>query len=581
MHPIALLAAFVLTRPVAPAPETVLVTFQATSSWSTGFQGEIVLTNQASYTIYDWKLTFDFSHSISSIWNGSVAAHSGSKYVLSAAQATWEDGDLSPGESVAIGFIASPSPPTLPIQIDLNGAPVVLGVPSPAPPPLTPNAAPQWPERVLAPYIDATAWPPFDFVAAAQQQGQRWFSLGFIVAKPGTAGNPEPSWGGYYSISSQYLLPELNALRELGGDAVVSFGGAAGTELAAAATSVASLQAAYQAVIDAYALRRVDFDIEGAWLADAPSVARRSQAIAGLQSAAAAAGRPLDVTFTLPVLPTGLTAAGVALLDSALAAGVDIRCVNIMAMDYGDSAAPNPSGQMGSYAIAAATSTFLQVSSVYAAHGKVLSSDAAWRKVGVTPMIGVNDVQTEVFTLADAAQLLGFANTQHLGMLSFWSANRDQPCPGGALGVVLSTCSGIAQPSFGFTQILRSYTTGTWRDLGQAKPGALGLPQLTGSGDLLPGASYTIALSNGQPLQPLYLLVGAAASNLSILDVVLVPSLDALYNGMTGPAGSVAASGIWPAGLPTGASFFYQCILADPTAPFGFTVSNALQASAP
>ena len=44
----------------------------------------------------------------------------------------------------------------------------------------------------------------------------------------------------------------------------MSFGGAAGTEVAAKCSSAASLKAAYKTVIDRYNLTRVDFDIEGA-----------------------------------------------------------------------------------------------------------------------------------------------------------------------------------------------------------------------------------------------------------------------------------------------------------------------------
>jgi hypothetical protein len=48
----------------------------------------------------------------------------------------------------------------------------------------------------------------------------------------------------------------------------------------------------------------------------------------------------LTVSFTLPVLPTGLTADGVSMLQDAHAAGVRIDVINLMTMDYGDSAAP-------------------------------------------------------------------------------------------------------------------------------------------------------------------------------------------------------------------------------------------------
>ena len=41
------------------------------------------------------------------------------------------------------------------------------------------------------------------------------------------------------------------------------------------------MQAQYQAVIDAYTLTAIDFDIEGVAVADGPSVDRRNAAIAG------------------------------------------------------------------------------------------------------------------------------------------------------------------------------------------------------------------------------------------------------------------------------------------------------------
>ncbi len=57
-----------------------------------------------------------------------------------------------------------------------------------------------------------------------------------------------------------------------------------------------------------------------------------------------------------------------------------------MAMDYGDSAAPDPAGRMGTYAIQAATNAYNQARSVG------LSST----KMGIIPMIGMNDVMSEV-----------------------------------------------------------------------------------------------------------------------------------------------------------------------------------------
>ena len=50
------------------------------------------------------------------------------------------------------------------------------------------------------------------------------------------------------------------------------------------------------------------------------------------------------------------------------------------------------------------------------------------RRIEVTPMIGVNDETSNVFTLDDARKLASFARSYGLGGLHFWSLNRDRPC---------------------------------------------------------------------------------------------------------------------------------------------------------
>jgi len=74
--------------------------------------------------------------------------------------------------------------------------------------------------------------------------------------------------------------------------------------------------AAYQSAVSAYSLTQIDFDIEGSAVADHVSIDRRSQAIAALQRTAAAAGKTLGVTLTLPILPSGLTADGLYVVQS-------------------------------------------------------------------------------------------------------------------------------------------------------------------------------------------------------------------------------------------------------------------------
>src|SRR5205807_8826391 len=114
-------------------------------------------------------------------------------------------------------------------------------------------------------------------------------------------------------------------------DVKISFGGATGVELAQACTDVNALTAEYQAVIDAYKLKFIDLDIEGAAVAEPASLERRSKALAALQKR----NPGLRVSLTLPVLPEGLTADGLNVVKLARDAGVNIDLVNIMAMDYG------------------------------------------------------------------------------------------------------------------------------------------------------------------------------------------------------------------------------------------------------
>jgi hypothetical protein len=308
---------------------------------------------------------------------------------------------------------------------------------------------------MFAPYVDMTLWPTHDLVSAARDQHIKFFTLAFVVADP----QGKPAWGGYseYALGTEFdtkMRAQIAAVRALGGDVIVSFGGASNQELAEVITSATALQAAYQSIIDAYGLTQIDFDIEGGALAQRASVDRRNVAIAGLQQAAAAAGRKLDVSYTLPVLPTGFTPDGTYLLQSAVQRGVNIDVVNIMALDYGDSAAPNPQGRMGDYAIQAATSLFNQLKTVY---GSARTDAQLWAMVGSTPMIGLNDVTTEVFDQQEAREVLAFAEQHGIGRLSFWSLNRDKQNTAGRLNYVDLMSSSILQSPFEFSQIFGAF----------------------------------------------------------------------------------------------------------------------------
>ncbi|HEX4142939.1 MAG TPA: cellulose binding domain-containing protein [Pirellulales bacterium] len=317
----------------------------------------------------------------------------------------------------------------------------------------TPAATAAWPAQFFAPYVDVTLYPTYNLVTTTQTGGIKYYTLAFITADS----NNQPAWGGYssYEINGgafdMALRQQVASVRSLGGDVMASFGGAAGQELAQVITSVPQLTAAYQTVVTDYNLTHLDFDIEGAAEADHASIDRRSQALAALEQTAAAAGHPLQIWYTLPVLPSGLTADGLYVLQSALKYGVQLAGVNIMTMDYGESAAPNPQGQMGEYAIQAADSLFGQLQTLY---GTSKTSAQLWSMVGITPMIGLNDDTNEVFDEAAAEQVTAFAQQHGIGRISMWSLNRDTQ--GTTQTYVDDTSSSINQNAFDFSKIFEA-----------------------------------------------------------------------------------------------------------------------------
>jgi chitinase len=194
-------------------------------------------------------------------------------------------------------------------------------------------------------------------------------------------------------------------------------------------------------VIDRYHITSIDFDIEGAAEQNQASLALRDKAIAGLE----AANPDLKVSYTLPVLPTGLDGSGLGILQAAKHDGVRLDLVNIMTMDYGQSVDNN--GQMGLDAIDATQATEQQLNSLGMTN----------TKLGITPMIGVNDITSEVFTLADATQLLNFAKSDpRVSELSMWSVARDN---GNTAGATFSTFDsrGLAQSPYQFSGIFHQF----------------------------------------------------------------------------------------------------------------------------
>lgn len=444
--------------------------YTRTSDWSTGYTAQYVVTNNSGQVKAAWKLEFDLPAGarLSSLWNGESAV-SGQHVTVSPPK--WDTDGLAVGESVTVGFVvngsedpagclvdgakcsadegATPEPsgrptqgasPTTAPSPTVTSSPSSPATSSPAPSTSASTGTGTTASAGFAPYVDTSLYPAFDLLASVSATGVKDYNLAFVT----DGGGCTPKWGGVTDLASDGVAAQIGALRAKGGDVRVSFGGASGSELATTCSSADALAAAYGKAVDAYRLTKVDFDIEGGALPDTAANARRAQAIAKLQQQ----HPDLNVSFTLPVMPEGLTQDGVNLLAGAKSAGVGIDTVNIMAMDYG----PAYSGDMGTYAEQAATATQAQVKSVLG-----LGDGAAWKAVGVTPMIGVNDVTSEIFKVDDATQLVAFAKAKGLGPLSMWSATRDKQCAGGAKNYADATCSSIVQADSAFSKAFAAY----------------------------------------------------------------------------------------------------------------------------
>ncbi len=298
---------------------------------------------------------------------------------------------------------------------------------------------------LYTPYVDVTLWPPFD-ISNVDATGICLYTLAFVVDNQNQEG-ANPCWGGYASLDTSWYQAEIAALRAQEGEVIVSFGGANGSPLAYVAADASELRDAYKVIIDAYQLQNVDFDIEGMFAAHPESVNRRSEAMKLLQDEYP----DLQISLTLPVMPYGLTPDGINVITSAVEHDIDISVVNIMAMDYGGS------GDMGSKAIAAMEHTFNQLKSLYEDAGMPKPDSLIWRMIGVTPMIGQNDVAGEIFYLDDAEEVRDFALDKKIGRIAMWSANRDKQCSSSS--DPLYACSHIEQDDFEFSYIFQQNGT--------------------------------------------------------------------------------------------------------------------------
>jgi hypothetical protein len=303
-------------------------------------------------------------------------------------------------------------------------------------------------KNIFAPYVDITLYPPFDLVSCSSQTNQKYFTLAFLVNS-----NNNLSWGGYYPVNERWFLDKITNLRAIGGDVIFSFGGSSGQEISEVITDIPTLVNIYQNAINLYKMTYLDFDIEGSAFANTTAIDRRNKALVILQK-----NNPnLLINYTIPILPSGLTQDGKNLINNIKINNLNVNIINLMTMDYGQQTT-----NMSAAAISAATSV----------HQYLLSISMTNIKIGITPMIGLNDTVPETFSLQDANSIINYAKlNSYIGLLSMWSVNRD------VLQTTTSTTpsynkSGIIQNNFDFINIFKSFS----QDIIPSKPSTPSTP---------------------------------------------------------------------------------------------------------
>jgi hypothetical protein len=317
----------------------------------------------------------------------------------------------------------------------------------------TAHAAATLPQHVFAPYFETYNTTGGTPSALSRASGAKDLSLAFL--QTAAAGSCTAYWNGDTSqpIAASSYGRDISAIQKAGGNVIPSFGGysadSTGTEIADSCTSVPAIAKVYEKVITTYNVPRIDLDVEANSLTNTAGINRRNEAVAQVEAWAAAHGRKIQFSYTIPSLTTGMDSDDEAVIQNAIADGVKISVVNIMTFDY----YIGTEQEMATDTVTAATNLHAQLHSLFPSD----TSAQLWHLIGITEMPGIDDFGAdETFTKADAVTVEHFAQSKGISTLSFWALQRDNGgCPGTGGS---DSCSGVAQPAWYFSHTFEPFT---------------------------------------------------------------------------------------------------------------------------
>jgi hypothetical protein len=114
--------------------------------------------------------------------------------------------------------------------------------------------------------------------------------------------------------------------------------------------------------------------------------------------------------------------------------------VNLMTMDYG--------GPSSGVCVVSGGKCDMGQSAIQAAYNLHDHWSVPLSNIELTPMIGGNDVQSNVFTLQDADEMTAFAISKSLGGVHYWSYDRDLDCPPGSASPICNSLGGVGAHGF-------------------------------------------------------------------------------------------------------------------------------------
>lgn len=127
-----------------------------------------------------------------------------------------------------------------------------------------------------------------------------------------------------------------------------------------------------------------------------------------------------------------------------------------------------------------------------------------------------------------------------------------------------------------------AYLSPTWCDLDRGLTGVNGIPQLQGVGTLQPASLGALNLTKANPSALAVLFISFSSAPTPFVGGTLIPfPVAATVSLVTDATGAIPLPFLWPSGLPSGTSLYFQYAVQDPFGPQGASLSNALRAMTP